>query len=281
LNEIEVEKLKEELTRDLKRPPSIEFGKCETKIDETDKRTVVRVKSLCGEITSAQARKLAEVSSKYGRGFIHIGVRGTPEIPYVKEEDIDKISVELKSVDLEILNVGVVQRRGFDNMITCFGEYCIHSNVNTQSLLRRIDQILKDIDFEPNEVFKISASGCPNNCGISPLSSIGFTGVVEVEVIPEKCNGCNLCILSCKVNAIKLVDKVAVIDKEKCKNCGECMRICPLDAIVAKRRGFLVYIGGKDYDVNETCLGEEKGRFLTEDKAVELVKREVIKFREE
>jgi len=278
LEALGLDEVKRILTRDLKRKPSIGFGKCETKIDEKEKKTVIRVKALCGEITSNQARKLAEITRKYGRGFIHIGVRGTPEIPYVDEKDLDEISNELKSVDLEILNIGVIQERGFDNMVTCFGKDCLHSNANTQSLLKKIDSTIKEMKLDLPEVFKISASGCPNNCALSPLCTLGFTGVVEVEVIPEKCNGCNLCVLSCKVGAIALENNIATIDREKCKNCGECMRVCPTDAIVAKRYGFMVYRGGKDMNVDEVRLGAEGEKFLTEEEALQVFKEEVMNF---
>jgi dissimilatory sulfite reductase (desulfoviridin) alpha/beta subunit len=62
-----------------------------------------------------------------------------------------------------------------------------------------------------NPNIKISASGCPNSCGISHLSDIGFGGVVEPEVDQRKCNGCSVCVRACRVNAIEMKEKLATI----------------------------------------------------------------------
>ena len=52
------------------------------------------------------------------------------------------------------------------------------------------------------------------------------------KVIAEKCVGCTLCVQSCPVKAISMVDKKAVIDPAKCVNCGICEGKCPVKAIV-------------------------------------------------
>lgn len=263
-----LDKVKEELNFDLKRKPSIEFGKCETKLQKNEKKKVVlRIKAVCGEVTSQQARKLADICEKYGKGFVHLGVRGTPEVPCIDKKDVGNVRKELKEVGLEILNEGIIQKKGFDNLVTCFGNYCENGIMDTQSTLRKLEKILSDNKIEKR--LAISASGCPNNCGISPLSDIGFTGIIEQEVIEDKCNGCRLCSEVCKVKAIEIEDNIAKIDKSKCRYCGECGRVCPLEAIVEKRRGYLLYTGGCDYDIEKTKLGNIAGEFLSEDEAVE------------
>ncbi len=47
---------------------------------------------------------------------------------------------------------------------------------------------------------------------------------INVEL--EKCIGCSLCVRACGVNAIKIVDKKAVIDLEKCNLCASCVEAC-------------------------------------------------------
>lgn len=51
-----------------------------------------------------------------------------------------------------------------------------------------------------------------------------------IVVEKDLCRGCKLCIQDCPVDAVKLVDKKAVIN-EKCVSCGICTRVCPFNAL--------------------------------------------------
>ncbi|HRY83571.1 MAG TPA: FAD-binding protein [Candidatus Cloacimonadota bacterium] len=57
-----------------------------------------------------------------------------------------------------------------------------------------------------------------------------------IEVISEKCVGCGACLKACAYEAIKLDDKLAVIDIDKCTLCGACVQACPFDAIVIRKK---------------------------------------------
>ena len=52
-----------------------------------------------------------------------------------------------------------------------------------------------------------------------------------VKVDAEECVGCETCVPVCPVEAISIVDGVAVIDTEKCTECGTCIAECPVEAI--------------------------------------------------
>ena len=58
-----------------------------------------------------------------------------------------------------------------------------------------------------------------------------------MEIKTDICNGCGQCIVVCPVQAIKIVEKKAVIDEELCVECSVCYRNanCPVNAIKMKR----------------------------------------------
>lgn len=61
-------------------------------------------------------------------------------------------------------------------------------------------------------------------------------GKYEIEPItafvnPLTCNGCQLCLPSCAVKAIQMVDHKAVVQGILCKGCGMCCSYCPQEAI--------------------------------------------------
>ena len=262
INRLGVEKVQHKLTQDLQEGSALKPITCEASLKgkETDKM-ILRIRATCGEVTSKQLRRIADIAENYGKGFVHFAVRGSPEIPCIDKEDLGDTRKELQEVGMQVLD------KGIDNLQSCFGNYCTESNVDPQSLLRRIEKRIEELDLN-NLSIRISASGCPNSCGIAHLNDIGFLGVTEPEVDTTNCNGCELCLPVCKRKAIELKDGVVAIDKEKCKHCGQCIAVCPFDAIVEKRRGFAVLIGGREGE--DTRLGEVIAEFLSEEETLQV-----------
>ena len=53
---------------------------------------------------------------------------------------------------------------------------------------------------------------------------------MAVNIIAEKCKGCQKCIKACPFNAITMEGKLAVIGPS-CTSCGACVDVCPFNAI--------------------------------------------------
>ncbi len=272
IRRLEVDVVRKAVTNNLKEDFETEPFQCETKQEKKTDRTILRIRATNGEVSSDQVRKIADIAENYGLGFVHFSVRGGPEIPGIDKEAIEGIKGELKEVGLAILDGGV------DNLQTCFGSYCINGIFDAQALLRRVEKIVEGLGLN-NLNIKISASGCPNSCGISHLSDIGFMGVVEPLVDQKKCNGCGICVKACKANAIEMKDKLAVIDLRRCKNCGMCIKTCPFDAVYEKRKGISVLVGGRgphfmhDNQTGEPHLAEMMVDFISEERALEITEK--------
>ncbi len=58
-----------------------------------------------------------------------------------------------------------------------------------------------------------------------------------IEVIRDKCVGCELCLKACAYDAIEIKEKVAEINMDKCTLCGACVSACPFDAIMIRKFG--------------------------------------------
>jgi dissimilatory sulfite reductase (desulfoviridin) alpha/beta subunit len=259
------ETVKGELNQNLGAGPALKPIKCQTgQQEKATEKMILRVRATCGEVTADQLRKIADIAEGYGGGFVHFAVRGSPEIPGIEKRHLEDIRKELQGAGMQILDGGI------DNLQSCFGNYCPESNVDPQSLLGRIEELATGLDLN-NLNITISASGCPNSCGIAHLNDIGFLGVVEPEVDAANCNGCQLCLPLCKRKAIEIVAGVVVIDEEKCKHCGQCITACPFDAIVDKRRGFAVLVGGQEGE--NARLGEVIAEFLSEEEALRITHR--------
>ena len=103
-----------------------------------------------------------------------------------------------------------------------------------------------------------------------------------IEVIEQRCVGCSACLKACAYDAIRVVDKLAIIDLDKCTLCGACVEACPLDAILIRKKtevqidkseykGLWVYAEQRDgviAPVTLELLG--KGRELAEDMGCEV-----------
>ena len=61
----------------------------------------LRLRVVGGNLTAKQLAKIAEVSDKYGDGYVHLTSRQSVEIPFIKLDDIEEVKNTLAEGDVE------------------------------------------------------------------------------------------------------------------------------------------------------------------------------------
>ncbi len=106
-----------------------------------------------------------------------------------------------------------------------------------------LDNLQREI--KPLDQFSISISGCPNGCSRPQIADLGLLQAQVPEVQHKVCTGCGECATACREGAIDVQSGVAEIDPQQCLWCGVCVRSCPEWAIIPRKQGYRVQVGGK------------------------------------
>ena len=96
----------------------------------------------------------------------------------------------------------------------------------------------------PHCEFRVNVAGCTNACVSPYFSDFGILGSYDVELIPEKCTGCEKCVTYCSLGAITMKDNLPTFNKAICIRCAGCEEFCPESAIGVKEMGYKVVVGG-------------------------------------
>ena len=142
---------------------------------------MVRVKIPYGRLTPLQLKCLAEMSSQFGHGIVHLTTRQDVQIHYVRLGDITKIMDLLAEADITTREAcGNTVR----NVTACpFAGVCrdevfdvtSHAHRTTQHLMRNPSTA------GLGRKFKVSFSGCESSCGLSAMHDIGLTATTRDE----------------------------------------------------------------------------------------------------
>lgn len=71
---------------------------------------------------------------------------------------------------------------------------------------------------------------------------------MPIQIITEKCTGCSICVKVCPFDAIRIMDRKAMIDLNKCNLCGACVDICKFKAVLIEKPAVVCELPSiKDY----------------------------------
>lgn len=242
----------------------------------------VRFAAPGGRVEAAHMRKIAELAEKYGQGYLHFTFRQSPEIPFVKLDDVEALVAEASELGIKIAGCGKRVRVP----TACAGcEYNPNGLVNTQIMARESYERYFGIDHAHK--FKLSFSGCPVDCARARENDLGFQGQVEPVLNPDNCTGCGLCVKACQDDALYMDPTITgprtkrgmpVRIEEKCISCGDCIKACAFDAMVPKRTGNAIYAGGKHG--KHPHVAYPLAEFVPEDKVYDVIETVMAWYKE-
>ncbi|MDA3818762.1 MAG: 4Fe-4S binding protein [Prolixibacteraceae bacterium] len=121
--------------------------------------------------------------------------------------------------------------------VPCREAICPHCGVPLLKMDATGQVVTQNREFQKGNIQNSSFSGAGNNAKSELRNEERATGEsnqsqAEIPVIDtSKCTGCGTCVDVCRRDAIKLVNGVVQIIPELCINCRLCVRKCPEGAI--------------------------------------------------
>ncbi|GEP63811.1 sulfite/nitrite reductase [Clostridium beijerinckii] len=199
----------------------------------------VRFLSRAGNFTVEELNNINGIAKKYGRGYSGLTTRLQIEVPWIKDEDAEKVMEEAKSFGLRHGGTGQKIRP----LVACKGTVCLHGNIDTQAICRELEE--KYFATDTPHKCKIGIVGCANNCAKANINDIGIMGKTIPEFNLDNCVGCGICVKGCRQKALEVVNRKVVYHEELCVSCGECSRLCRTNAVGIKEKGAEIFVGGR------------------------------------
>ncbi len=66
---------------------------------------------------------------------------------------------------------------------------------------------------------------------VNKLGARYLRSAYRIRIDKSRCTGCNVCARNCMCGAIKMVNRVAVVDQFSCMSCHECVDVCDWNAL--------------------------------------------------
>ena len=238
-----------------------------------------RILTTNGNLTTDQARTIAEAADRCGCGRVQFTSRMTVELPGIPYDKIGEIQAFLAEYGLYTGGTGPKVRP----VVSCKGTTCQYGLYDTFGLSRKIHErfYLGYHHVTLPHKFKIATGGCPNNCVKPDINDLGVIGQRIKEIDLEKCKGCKKCKITegCPMKAASVVDGKLVIDETICNNCGRCAGKCPFGAVGEGKQAFKVCIGGRWG--KKVGQGKPLSRlFTSEEEVLSVIEKTILFYRE-
>ncbi len=140
----------------------------------TNDTFMMRIRIPAGGITPVQMEKASELSKKYGNGVLHITTRQDVQLHWVKLKDTPEVMFEL-------LKVGLTTKGGGGNTVrnitACYEAGICKSecfNVSPYAIALTEHLIKDPKSYTLPRKFKISFSGCGDDCSNATVNDVGF-----------------------------------------------------------------------------------------------------------
>ena len=167
--------------------------------------------------------------------------RGEGEGMEMPEEFFEDESKELFTIEMCPSKYGAASDIKIDNMKRLIPA------IREKLKSLKITDLMMDLTTTavmPHCEFRVNVAGCTNACVSPYFSDFGILGSYDVELIPEKCTGCEKCVDYCTIGAITMKDNLPTFNKAICIRCAGCEEFCPESAIGVKEMGYKVVVGG-------------------------------------
>ena len=199
-------------------------------------------------LSSVTPEVVAEADKRYdlaiGRDVmrkLRAMARGEGEGMEMPEEFFEDESKELFTIEMCPSKYGAASDIKIDNMKRLIPA------IREKLKSLKITDLMMDLTTTavmPHCEFRVNVAGCTNACVSPYFSDFGILGSYEVELIPEKCTGCEKCVTYCSLGAITMKDNLPTFNKAICIRCAGCEEFCPESAIGVKEMGYKVVVGG-------------------------------------
>jgi len=134
----------------------------------------VHVRTKLGDVTSDNARELADVARRFSAGELRVSIEQNLFLPWVRSEDLPELYQALRRISLGDAGAETVA-----DVTACPGaDTCRLGIASAKGLGSAISEAFFDGPLasyrEANRDLRIKISGCPNGCAQHAVANIGF-----------------------------------------------------------------------------------------------------------